>query len=484
MAVLEAVSSDERGRAETAVVAVQEHWQRRGCTADMQAQCRKLGWMASVAPATTGPQGGASAGVAVLMPSRTAPGLIPGIGADESPLKEQGSVATAYGQGIIPGGLLAISCYLRTNEVASTGNRAIITKALGAAKASGLPWVVAMDANQTPEELGGWAGELLEKAGGVIVAPREPTHFPAEGKEPRTLDYFLMSRSVAMAVDVCEVAEEYGCSPHKVVRVRLKSERTRVMIHKLRMPKTFPVQKPVGCARKPCTAAQAGWVGAKPRTKEEGRKMVEEAWEGVVAAIEHEACGVLDEVDEKGQPKRKYIGRQSGPLIVKAPLLAPRKSARHGAYLQQHAAAWVPTRLQQLKAAAEAWQRGALSSRTRQQWAKMKEAFAKHNSLMQKLIQDQDERKESRWKEIMEDVKELSIHQSHNHLKGHTEWVKEHLEKTKCRDVEEAGNSWRAWIEEQRRKGRGAVHAYVTRKEEAVETAIWTEGGGTRRHRT
>ena len=61
----------------------------------------------------------------------------------------------------------------------------------------------------------------------------------------------MMSRSVAVAVDTVEVAEEYGCAPHRVVRVKLKSERTRVMINKLEMPKAFPIERPVGCARRP-----------------------------------------------------------------------------------------------------------------------------------------------------------------------------------------------------------------------------------------
>ena len=230
-------------------------------------------------------------------------------------------------------------------------------------------------------------GGVVGKGGGVIVAPREPTHYPAEDKEPRILDYFVMSRSVAMAVDTCEVAEEYGCAPHTVVRLKLRPERTRVMIHKLKLPKAFPVQRPIGCARKPCTAAESGWMGVKPRTKEEGRRMVEEAWEGVAAAIEHEACGVLDEVDESGQPRRKHIGRQSAPQIVKVPLLAPRKSARHGAYLQQHAAAWVATRLEQIKAAAEAWQKGTVSNSTNSQWGRMQKAFSKPSSLMHNLAQ-------------------------------------------------------------------------------------------------
>ena len=85
--------------------------------------------------------------------------------------------------------------------------------------------MLAMDANQTPWELGNWAGEMLEKAGGAIVAPKSPTHYLAEGGGPRIVDYFLMSSSVAMVVGVCEVAEEFGCAPHKVVRVKLRSDK-------------------------------------------------------------------------------------------------------------------------------------------------------------------------------------------------------------------------------------------------------------------
>ena len=149
-------------------------------------------------------------------------------------------------------------------------------------------------------------------------------------------------------------------------------------------------------------------MGVKPRTEEEGRRTVEEAWKGVAAAMEHEACGVLDEVDANGQPRVKHTGRQAIPLIVQAPLFAPRKSARHGAYLQQHAAAWVATRLEQMKAAAEAWQKGTVSNSTKQQWGRMQKAFSKPSSLMHKLLNAQDKREEDKWRKIMEDVKGLS----------------------------------------------------------------------------
>ena len=65
----------------------------------------------------------------------------------------------------------------------------------------------------------------MEKADGVIVAPQSPTPYLAEGGVSRTLDYFVMSSRVAMAVEVRKVAEEFGCAPHKVVRVKLRSEK-------------------------------------------------------------------------------------------------------------------------------------------------------------------------------------------------------------------------------------------------------------------
>ena len=187
-------------------------------------------------------------------------------------------------------------------------------------------------------------------------------------------------------------------------------------------------------------------MGVKPRTEEEGRRTVEEAWKGVAAAMEHEACGVLDEVDANGQPRVKHTGRQAIPLIVQAPHLSPRKSARHGAYLQQHAAAWVATRLEQLKASAEAWQKGAVNDRTKEQWGRMQKAFSKPSSLMHKLLNGQDKQEEGGWKRILEDVEGLSIDRDHNRLGGHVEWVKAHLERTKRRDVEEAGKAWRRWV--------------------------------------
>ena len=143
------------------------------------------------------------------------------------------------------------------------------------------------------------------------------------------------------------------------------------------------------------------------------------------------------------------------------------------------------TRLQQMKAAAEAWQRGAVNDRTKEQWGRMQKAFSKPSSLMHKLLNGQDKQEEGGWKKIIEDVKELGIDQDHSCMGGHVEWVKAQLERIKRRDVEEAGKAWRRWVEEQRKKGMGAVHAYVNRKEEIMEIVLpGVRGVGSHRHKT
>ena len=50
-------------------------------------------------------------------------------------------------------------------------------------------------------------------------------------------------------------------------------------------------------------------------------------------------------------------------------------------------------------------------------------------------------------------------------------------EKRKHRDVEEAGKAWTAWVAEQKKKGIGAVHAFVNRKEEILDLAVRTREG-------
>ena len=198
MSVIELAKEKEKERSEPmlARICVQEHWQKEANVADLQAACRKKGWIAAIAAATCGPRGGASAGVAVLAPTRTAPGLVLGHKEDESPPGSKGRLATSCGNGVLPGGIYASSCYLWTNEVNTMRNRTLLFKALENAFTSGMPWLIGLDANQTPEELSQWAAAAIGRAKGVIIAPDGPTHFPAEGGEARTIDYFIVSTAL------------------------------------------------------------------------------------------------------------------------------------------------------------------------------------------------------------------------------------------------------------------------------------------------
>ena len=109
------------------------------------------------------------------------------------------------------------------------------------------------------------------------------------------------------------------------------------------------------------------------------------AWADLAASIEEEVCGILDEVDEHGLPKHPFTGRSEAPRIVKAPLLAPRISAQHGNYFDQHAKIWAATRLRQTAFIASAWQQSSGSLATLRQWQHIKEAFDKPSSIIVRL---------------------------------------------------------------------------------------------------
>ena len=88
MAVIDCVEGkrkEAKGELGVAAIFVQEHWQKEDAIADLQIACKRKGWTAHGAAATTGPQGGASAGTAVLAPTRTAPSNLGGYEADCSP---------------------------------------------------------------------------------------------------------------------------------------------------------------------------------------------------------------------------------------------------------------------------------------------------------------------------------------------------------------------------------------------------------------
>ncbi len=162
-------------------ILVQEHHATASKVADLQAQGRAEKWRVAVARAVHTEMGGASAGVAVCTPAHVAAGIDKGEVTDCSPKDSPGRIAVQWVQELVPCGFMAASCYLYTMEGATARNLALVAKVLGKLKASGCPWIVGLDAQQEPRDFLAWAAPIVERAGGTVVHPDSPTHFPGVG---------------------------------------------------------------------------------------------------------------------------------------------------------------------------------------------------------------------------------------------------------------------------------------------------------------
>ena len=108
---------------------------------------------------------------------------------------------------MVPCGFMAVSCYLYTVEGGTKRNLHLLAKAFEGVRAARCQWVMGLDAQQNPDEFSKWAAPLIEKAGGAIVSPAEPTHVLGVGMA-RTLDFFVIDRALAQSVVKVEVMAE------------------------------------------------------------------------------------------------------------------------------------------------------------------------------------------------------------------------------------------------------------------------------------
>lgn len=112
------------------------------------------------------------------------------------------------------------------------------------------PWVIALDANMTPEELE--TMHWLEQVGGTVLAPSGPTCFPGQGN-PRTLDFFVASTGLPNRVAYIRQWLEAPISPRCVVELGLKECSLAMTVQVRQQWTPFPVKTPIGCENKPKT---------------------------------------------------------------------------------------------------------------------------------------------------------------------------------------------------------------------------------------
>ena len=363
----------------------QEHHAAAEQLPDLQAQIRAQGWKLHAAKANTTFKGSRSAGVGVCTPSWVAAGASSGASVDRSPTDSPGRVASLWLQQVVLGGVCLVSCYLYVGEGSSNRNIELLSHALRTAKLSGCPWVLGLDAQQEPQELLAWAAPMIDRAEGGVFAPSEPTHYPGVG-QCRCLDFFIMDRSLAEAAKDLDTVAEFRCAgrevdytvaakPHRAVRLNLNRRYKPLLLRALKEPRTFPRDKPIGCARKPvalCTSDVAALKRSDDRSKDSAA--ITSAWSSVVKDIEEELSGVCDIT---GKARQAHRGRDLEVEEVLRPSLPRRAAGPRGAMTQlDYAAVWGANRLSELLALSEMHQRtGSHSPGQERQWINLIRKF-------------------------------------------------------------------------------------------------------------
>ena len=213
--------------------------------------------------------------------------------------------------GIVRGGAMVISIYLWHSEGLSDRNRTILDAAAEAIRRFGGPWLMAGDFNMTPQDLRDGMEAWLDKLGGKVIAPPEPTCRSKLGG--RTIDFAVIDVRIEAAVQGIWVDYGVKASPHSVVRIRLRTRGTRDMVRRLKKPRAFPSDRPVGCPRAPKAPDQqvmedlrstaSRWDGAKDF------RPFNAALKHLVELAEEELCDMCDCVKDDGGPDGSYLGR-------------------------------------------------------------------------------------------------------------------------------------------------------------------------------
>ena len=281
---------------------------------------------------------------------------------DLSPARSPGKLTAAWLDGGLKGGMVIVSPYLWHSEGVTHRNLELLQAAGDLVVGHGGPWLMGGDFNMTPEELTSdeAARAWLDKIGGRIVAPKSPTCRSPDGG--RVIDFFIIDRRIAHAVADVFVAVDFASSPHSAVVVRLQRSATSVLMRMLRRPPRFPALRPIGCAREPAPpdtvmVAALSRIGQgqyghspidEPAAAELGR--VSAGFEHLVSLAERELCGICDKFGADGAPDCKYIGRGRELAMVWRHPTPPTAREDGRADLATQALLWLSIRLSELRA--------------------------------------------------------------------------------------------------------------------------------------
>ncbi len=463
-------------RKTTAALLSQEHHAATARVPDLQHQIRARGWKPGVVAAVDTQSGGSSAGVAVVVPSHIGWGSVQkGTWAIDAGRANDGRLAAAWVQVGVVGGILAVSIYLHTNEGMTARNRRLLQAALASVIAFGAPWIIAGDFQTSPQELQEVMGVFIERAGGRIRAPMQPTVYPSVG-QPRVIDFAIVSPAVNAAIREVEVDTRIAASPHRAVRFTLNSNAPKVLVQVAKAPRAFPRQLPVGCPRRPVVPAEAPIVidDLATMTNGEIEEVVTVKWGKLADCIETELCERFDLVGPEGDPLKPYTGRADGVTFVHKPLTPPRATGRLGMTDDAvHAMMWVLNRLEEIIHT----MRRAMTADvglSRKGWEQWSQLVAKFRPPLRGLPA-KAAGIDRWWQEAIGQISVIEVESELHRLIDIWQEGRRRVVERKAERMADLRVGWWHWVQEQIHKGAGALHSYVKRHAE-IPAEIVTVG--------
>ncbi len=452
-----------KGGARTVAVLSQEHQTTGVKWADLQHEAQRVGWLLRGAQAAEGDKGGNSAGTAIALPPHIGASPPAGHAWDASPPESLGRLAAAWMDTGPRGGLAVISIYCWDCEGLTPRNKRLIAEAVRV----GCILVIGGDFNCTPEEIAAEA-QFLAKLGLTVSATNQATCFVGR----RNIDFFLVDSRIAHAVDSVQVDLDVDGSHHNAVRLRINVPDSIYLVDRVRKPKEFPRERPIGCAPTPPTPDMQTITAARSSTAA-ARGPMDAAWRAVAAQIEQELCDMNGLVKGDGADPA-YMGRASPAKVVKVPMLPPTSGNGGAGSNEARALRWIARRAKQIARASSDVAAGAqLAQAATRCFEDLSKKMRSPPPVVQGYLNGAGEKCKAR-------LEAIGAHQLGGPaLEDIVSWVDEAETATASLCKEQArqnAKSFRAWLDHHLKKGAGAIHAAVKR-EEAPALAPVTRGG-------
>ncbi len=293
------------------VILAQETWLTQDAVPAASAWAKRRGWQSIWAAAVSGPNGGASGGVAILVRE--------GIGChyppDGSHVIVEGRAVAAIVQAPGHRPMAFASCYLHHGRGPSGENLEILAAVGQRMKA--LPinyeYIIGGDLNMEPPDVASTG--IQEEIDATIMVP-STTRGTFRGPTSSSLiDYFLVSQRVAAAVDNIKVVEAAGIKGHTPILMEFKPRVTTLRALHLRRPPVLEVERVYG----PLPPAP-DWTSAR-ETAEEALRAARRNDNDIQRYLDdaYKAWADLSEVelaDYAGSPPKKWGERGRLPNLV------------------------------------------------------------------------------------------------------------------------------------------------------------------------